>query len=216
MGLYTDRVLPRLIDVALGRGVEALRAEVCAGLHGTVVEVGFGSGRNVAHYPAAVSRVLAVDPSPGGRALAADRIAASPVPVEWVGLDGQRLPLAAGSADAVLSTWTLCTIPDVATALAEVRRVLRPGGTLHVLEHGRSPRPGVAAWQHRLGPVWGRLAGGCHLDRPVPDLLRAAGFEVDGLRTFVEGPELSGRLFLGEARTQDVPPDRENCRTPLP
>lgn len=202
MGVYTDRVLPRLIDVVLGRGVEGLRAEVCAGLHGTVVEIGFGSGRNVAHYPAAVTRVLAVEPSPGGRALAADRIAASAVPVQWVGLDGQRLPLADGSVDTALVTWTLCTIPDVAAALAEVRRVLRPGGTLHLVEHGLSPRPGVAAWQHRLGPVWGRLAGGCHLDRPIPDLLTGAGFELEELRTFVDGPELSGRLFLGVARSR--------------
>lgn len=140
MGFYGDRVLPRIVDLALsGKEFARVRARVASTLDGEVVEVGFGSGRNVPHYPATVSRVRAVDPATVGRELAARRVAASPVPVEYVGLDGQHLPLDDASADHVLTTWTLCTIPDVEGALDEIRRVLRPGGALHFVEHGRSP-----------------------------------------------------------------------------
>ena len=160
MGIYQDRILPRLTDVAMSRReFTAIRARVSAGLQGEVLEIGFGSGLNVPYYPAAVTRVLAVDPATAGRKLAAARVAASPVPVEYTGLDGQALPLEAASVDHVLTTWTLCTIPDAAQALAEVCRVLRPGGSLHFVEHGRSPDARVAAWQDRLTPWQRRLAG---------------------------------------------------------
>ena len=154
MGVWGDRLLPRVLD-AMGSAPEItrLRAEVCAGLHGTVLELGFGSGLNVPHYPAAVTEVLAVEPSDAAWALSERRRAASAVPVRRSGLDGQRLTEADDSVDCVLSTLTLCTIPDVARALAEVRRVLRPGGTLHVFEHGLAPDAGVETWQHRLEPA---------------------------------------------------------------
>jgi len=151
VGFYRDQVLPRITDVALaGRDYEAGRARVAGGLAGDVLEVGFGSGRNIPHYPLGVRRIQAVDPATVGRKLAARRLAASPVPIEFTGLDGQELPVDSGSIDHVLITWTMCTIPDVGAALTEIRRVLRPGGDLHFAEHGRSPDPNMARWQDRL------------------------------------------------------------------
>lgn len=205
MGFYEDRILPRCIDIALGKQVEPIRARVAAGLRGEVLEVGFGSGRNVRHYPDAVTRVYAVEPSSGGRDLAEPRIAESRVPVELIGLDGQDLPLADSSVDHVLITWTLCTIPDVGQALREVVRVLRPGGELHFVEHGRAPSPKVAAWQDRLTPLWGKVAGGCHLNRPIDELVTDAGLEITHLENFsMGGPDVFGWAYEGVA-TRSVP-----------
>ena len=148
MALWSDRLLPRLIDVVLdGSYVHRLRARALAGLSGDVIEIGFGSGTNVPVYPSAVTSVAAVEPSIGARNLAADRIAESSIPVRFVGLDGQSIPLPDNSCDSAVSTFTLCTVPDPDLALREIGRVLRPGGTLFFLEHGLSPDPGVAAWQ---------------------------------------------------------------------
>ena len=201
MGFYEDRVLPRVIDVALGgRDLDAVRARVTAGLSGEVIEIGFGSGRNVPHYPAAVTRVRAVDPATVGRRMAAGRVAASPVPVEYVGLDGQDLPADDASVDHVLSTWTLCTIPDVGRALAEVARVLRPGGRLHFVEHGLAPDPRVARWQRRLTPIQRRIAGGCHLDRPIDALVTSAGLTITDLEhSWMRAPKPMGYLYEGVA-----------------
>ncbi|QWF19998.1 class I SAM-dependent methyltransferase [Nocardioides sp. LMS-CY] len=176
MGWWTEHVVPHLADRSLSTGpVMRLRGEAVTGLGGRVLEIGFGSGRNAALYPEAVESVDAVEPSDVGWRMSERARAACPVPVARVGLDGQRLEAEDASYDAVLSTFTLCTIPDVARALAEVRRVLRPGGSLHFLEHGRSPDPQVASWQRRLDPVQRRVAGGCHLSRDVPALVEAAG-----------------------------------------
>jgi ubiquinone/menaquinone biosynthesis C-methylase UbiE len=201
VGFYEEQVLPRVIDVALGnRESRKLRARAVAGLEGEVLEVGFGSGRNVPLYPEAVTRVLAVDPATVGRKLAADRVAASPIQVEYVGLDGQSLPLPDESVDHALSTWTLCTIPDVHRALTEIRRVLRPGGTLHFLEHGLSPDPKVAKWQDRLTPLERRIAGGCHFNRPIDDLLAAADFTITREDHFyMRGPKTVGYMYEGVA-----------------
>ncbi len=200
MPFYEDQVLPRIVDVVLGgRRFGRLRERVAASLSGEVLEVGFGSGRNVPYYPSAVTRVRAVDPATVGRKLAAKRVAASPVPVEYVGLDGQSLPIDDESVDHVLTTWTLCTIPDVAQALAEIRRVLRPGGTLHFLEHGRSEQPGVARWQDRLTPLQRRIAGGCHLNRPIQELVAGADLQVTELATYTEGPKVFGFMYEGTA-----------------
>jgi ubiquinone/menaquinone biosynthesis C-methylase UbiE len=201
VGFYVDQVLPRITDLALsGREFAVIRARVCAGLDGEVLEVGFGSGRNVAHYPAAVTRVRAVDPATAGRSLAAKRVAASSVPVEYVGLDGEQLPMADGSVDHVLTTWTLCTIPDVSRALAEMLRVLRPGGRLHFAEHGRAPDARVARWQDRLTPIQRRVFGGCHLNRPIDDLVSGAGFEPARLETYyASGPKAFSYLYEGVA-----------------
>jgi ubiquinone/menaquinone biosynthesis C-methylase UbiE len=147
-----------------------------------------------------VTSVRAVEPSEGGRHLAAARVAASPVPVEFVGLDGAHLPLEDASVDHVLTTWTLCTIPDVAQALAEVRRVLRPGGALHFVEHGRSPHEKVARWQDRLTPIQRKVAGGCHLNRQIDELIADAGLALTRLEhPEIRGPEAFTYLFEGVA-----------------
>jgi SAM-dependent methyltransferase len=201
MGFYADQVLPRVTNAALsGAELDRIRSRVTRGLDGEVLEVGFGSGRNVPHYPREVKRVRAVDPATTGRKLAAARVAASPVPVEYAGLDGRALPAESGSVDYVLSTWTLCTIPDVETALREMHRVLRPGGELHFVERGRSPEPGVARWQDRLNPLQRRLFGGCHLNRPIDRLVSQAGFTMTRLDNFyVSGPKPIGYTFEGVA-----------------
>jgi SAM-dependent methyltransferase len=204
MGLYQDQVVPRVTDVVMNRGdLRPVRGRVAAGLRGEVLEVGFGSGLNVAHYPPAVTRVLAVDPARVGRKLAAKRVAASSVPVEFAGLDGEKLPLPDGSADYVLMTWTLCSIPDPGRALAEIRRVLRPGGWLHFAEHGRSPDGGVARWQDRLTPLQRRLAGGCHLNRPIDQLIAGSGLTITRIDTYyLQGPKAFGYTYEGQAQCQ--------------
>ncbi|MEY2974953.1 MAG: hypothetical protein RIR49_1373 [Actinomycetota bacterium] len=205
VGIYREQLLPRLVDRACGgRDLERWRAKVLDGLRGDVVEIGFGSGLNVGVYPPEVDRVFAVEPAATARRLAERRIAGSRVPVDHVGLDGQRLPLDDDSCDGAVSTFTLCTIPDVDRALAELRRVLRPGGTLHFLEHGLSPEPGVARWQHRLDPVQKRIADGCHLTRDPVALVEAAGFEM--VRTEsrqAKGPKPWTWFTEGVARNPD-------------
>lgn len=201
MSFYGDQVLPRAIDLALGGGeLGRIRARVTAGLAGEVLEIGFGSGLNVPHYPPGVTRVRAVDPSVTGRKLAAKRLAACAVPVRYIGLDAQVLPVDDASVDHVLSTWTLCTVPDVGQALAEVRRVLRPGGALHFVEHGLAPDRKVARLQDRLTPLQRAAFGGCHLNRPIDALVADAGFELTQLHTYyLKGPRALGHTFQGVA-----------------
>jgi len=179
MGIWRNQLLPRFIDLTLGTSdVTRWRKKCLDGIHGVVVEPGFGSGLNIEHMPAEVTKVYAVDPAVVGRKLASARVAASSVEVEYVGLDGQQLPLEDHSCDAGLLTFTLCTIPDHQAALAELRRVIKPGGTLHFVEHGAAPDERVKAWQDRLTPLQRRVADGCHLNRPVVELIASAGFDV--------------------------------------
>jgi SAM-dependent methyltransferase len=204
MGFYVERVLPRVINVACGaKSAEPLRRRVCEGLVGEVVEIGFGTGHNVPFYPASVTGVTAVEPSDLGWKLAGDRVKGAQVPVQRVGLDGQSLPFEDSSFDAALSTWTLCTIPDARAALRELRRVLRPGGTLHFLEHGLAPAQdeNVRGWQRRLEPINKRIFGGCHLTRPTAAILTNAGFSITNIDVFYEkgAPKPMGADSLGTA-----------------
>ncbi len=179
MRWWNERVVPQLVDVALrGNEIGEYRREVCAPLQGRVLELGFGGGLNVRWYPGTVTSVHAVEPSDRGWELSARRRARRQVPVQRSGLDGEDLAEPDASFDAVLCTFTLCTIPDAARAMREAARVLRPGGTFAFLEHGLSPDAGVAAWQHRLDPVQRRVAGGCHLSRDVPALVEGAGLHL--------------------------------------
>jgi SAM-dependent methyltransferase len=202
MGWYGDRVLPLLIDRVCGLPrFHPLRRELVDGVDGTVLELGFGSGLTLPWYPAEVERLLDVDPSARGRELARERIAAAPFPVDHVGRDGAHLHLEDHSVDHVVAAFTLCSIPDLHGALAQVRRVLRPEGTFRFLEHGLSDDPGVARWQRRLTPLQRRVAGGCHLDRPVLDEVRAAGFTIEASRQWSDGrPKVLSAMVLGIAR----------------
>jgi ubiquinone/menaquinone biosynthesis C-methylase UbiE len=202
VGFYEDQVLPRVIDVMLGsKRMGKLRRRALEGLRGTVVEIGFGSGTNVPYYPSEIERVYAVDPAMVGRKLAAKRLAASSVPVEFIGLDGTALPLDDASVDNALSTWTLCTIPDVDAALQELRRVVRPGGQFVFLEHGLSSDPKIARRQHRFNGIQQRVAGGCNLDRDFATLIAASGFNMERLDRFViAGPKIMSSMYAGIAR----------------
>lgn len=202
MRWYTEQVLPRLTDVVLGTGqFHRLRERVTSELQGRVLEIGFGSGLNLAHLPPTVTEVLAVEPSRRAVELAARRISDAAADVRIVGLNGEHIDLPDHSVDCALSTWTLCTIPDAVAALREVKRVLRPGGALRFIEHGRAPSERVRRWQNRLDPLQQRIAGGCHLNRDIPALMTAAGLQVRDLDTFYAAaePKVFGHLYLGTA-----------------
>ncbi|MFJ3975403.1 class I SAM-dependent methyltransferase [Streptomyces sp. NPDC090021] len=189
MGFYAERIVPRIVDAACGaRTARPLRRRVCAGLAGEVVEIGFGSGHNVPFYPPGVTGVAAIEPSDLGWELATDRVRASRVPVRRAAPDARSLPFEDGTFDAALSTWTLCTVPDPLVALCELRRVLKPGGALHFVEHGLAPEEDrrVRRRQRRIEPLHKRLSGGCHLTRPTVALLTAAGFMVTELDVFYQ------------------------------
>lgn len=202
MGFYGRHVLPCLLHAAMQQEVLLpYRARVAGAAEGRVLEIGIGSGLNLSLYGAAVTEVVGVDPSRALLSRAAAAGAQCQAPVTLIEGSAEALAFGCRSFDTVVTTWSLCTIPDAGRALAEVRRVLRPGGALLFVEHGRAPEPIVARWQDRLDPIWTRIAGGCHLNRPIDTLLGSAGFRVDTLSTTrVPGPRTHTFLFEGRAR----------------
>jgi len=203
MNLYERWVLPRLIHLTM-KHQEATRhrRSLIPAARGRVLEIGIGSGLNLPFYGRQVERVVGVDPSEELLALARGRLEAAPFAVELQARSAEELPFEAGSFDSAVTTWTLCSVPDAGRALAEVRRALKPDGQLLFVEHGRAEAPGVAAWQDRLNRIWGRLAGGCNLNRPIAALIREAGFRIDDLEAghLVKGPKLVTYLYRGRAR----------------
>jgi ubiquinone/menaquinone biosynthesis C-methylase UbiE len=195
------KLLARLLDLAMrNRALRGYRRAAVGAARGVVLEVGAGSGLNLTLYPSAVEIVYALDPSLELLRMARAKVAKAAVPVSLLRASAERLPFGGEVFDTILMTWTLCSIPDPAAALSEMRRVMKPGGRLIFVEHGLSPEPGVARWQHRLTPCWSRISGGCHLDRKADDLLRAAGFRVDAGRTgYIRGPRPWTFMYEGHA-----------------
>jgi len=204
MGLYRRYIEPALVSAACStKPIAKQRAKIAPRASGTVLEVGFGSGHNLPFYDASkVDRLYALEPSEGMRRRAAGRVAQSTIPIEFLDLPGEDIPLDAGSVDTALVTYTLCTIPDAAKALAGVRRVLKPGGVLYFCEHGKAPDAGVAKWQDRINGVWGRIAGGCNLNRDIPAMLRSADFAIEDLEEMYlpSTPKIAGYNYWGSAR----------------
>jgi SAM-dependent methyltransferase len=202
VGLYSEHLLPRLLHVSMrGWPFGAQRPRCVARAAGRVLEIGFGSGLNLPHYGPGVRELLALEPSAVARRLARGATERAPFPVRFVGLEAAAIPVDDASVDCVVSTWTLCTVPDAPAALEEIRRVLKPGGQLLFLEHGRHPDPRRARWQERLDPLQRRIAGGCHLSRPIPALVAASGLILGEVEEFeLARPRLLGHSFLGAAR----------------
>lgn len=202
MGLYDRYVLPKLIDTACGMGdVMARRARLVPQAQGEVLEIGIGTGLNLRYYdPAKVTRLIGVDPAAQMQTLAQQRSAYLEFPIEMVAVDVQGIHADDGRFDTIVMTFTLCSIGDPLPALREMRRVLRDNGRLLFCEHGLAPEPGVQRWQHRLTPWWKPLAGGCHLDRDIPALIREAGFSIEQLETgYIKGPRPMTFLYEGFA-----------------
>ena len=202
MGFYQRHILPRCLDMACGVGpIEKQRAKIVPKARGDVVEIGIGSGLNLPHYnPEFVTRVIGIDPDGEIWKRGQGRVAACPFPVERLGLSGEALPLESESADTVVVTYSLCTIPDPIAALREMARVLRSGGTILFTEHGRAPDAKVARWQRRIDPIWGRIAGGCHTSRDIPALFEQAGLSLASLeQMYIPGPKILSYNYWGEA-----------------
>ncbi len=202
MGFYDKNILPFLIDKACGIGpIMAQRQKVVPQATGEVLEIGIGSGLNLPYYDSAkVSKVWGLEPSAEMRAKAAKIAAKSAVPVSFLDLPGEEIPLDDRSVDTVLVTYTLCTIPEVAAALSQMRRVLRPTGKLIFCEHGQAPDASVRRWQDRINPLWGKFSGGCHLNRPIDALVKTAGFKIETLDTgYIASPKFAGYNYWGTA-----------------
>ncbi len=202
MGFYSRHILPRVLEFAMSRPqLMRERPRALAAAHGEVLEIGFGTGLNLACYPTGISRLTLVDPVEMLPTRVQERLAAAPMLVNIERADGAELPFDAGRFDCVVSTWTLCTIPEVSQALAEIRRVLKPSGEYLFLEHGRSDNPGVVRWQDRLDRVHGLFTGGCHVNRPIDQLLNGAGLSITRLDRF-EMPQIPRYIahhYLGAA-----------------
>jgi len=202
MGFYQNHIVPYLIHLAMQqRNLAAYRERVLAGAQGRVLEIGIGSGLNLPFYAQNVQQVIGLDPSPRLLAMARRAGRSGRASIELVEGSAEAVPLEDTSVDTVVTTWTLCSIPDPHRALGEMRRVLRPGGSLLFVEHGLAPEPKVRWWQDRLTPAWKRIGGGCHLNRAIADLIAAAGFEFERLDTgYMRGPKPMTFMYEGRAR----------------
>lgn len=203
MSFYEQHILPHVIDFACGdKVIMEQRQHVLAAAEGRVLEVGMGSGLNLRYYnPDKVDFVWGLEPSDGMGKKAQKNLQQSPVPVEWLGLPGEEIPLDSHSADTVVLTFTLCTIPEWETALKQMKRVLKPGGKLLFCEHGAAPDEAVARWQNRVNPLWKKIAGGCHLNRNIPELISQAGFSIRELEAdyLPKTPRIAGFRYRGYA-----------------
>jgi ubiquinone/menaquinone biosynthesis C-methylase UbiE len=201
MSFYEHWVLPPLLDLVMRqRQLEKYRRDVVAGARGRVLEIGVGSGLNLLLYGKETEIIIGLDPSERLLSMAQRRAAEAGVPADLILGSATNIPLKNASMDTVVMTWTLCSISDPLSALREMRRVLKPGGALLFVEHGLSPEPAVERWQHRLTPLWRNIAGGCHLDRKVDNLIRAAGFEISKLRNeYAHGPRPMTYMYEGRA-----------------
>jgi len=201
MGIYGNCVLPHLIDLAMKHPLaRERRMEVVPRATGVVLEIGIGSGLNLQFYTSGTTALYGVDPSERLLSMARARSARSRVAPELVCASAEQLPVPSASIDSVVMTWTLCSIPAPARALAEIKRVLKPGGRLLFVEHGLAPDPAVQRWQRRLNPAWRRIAGGCNLDRPMDRLIRSGGFRIERLHArYLPGPKPFTFFYEGTA-----------------
>lgn len=202
MGLYQDHVLPRLIHLLMRqRNLAAYRARIIPAAQGRVLEIGIGSGLNLPYYGKTVEQVVGLDPAPKLLAMAREAARRTAIPLDLIEDSAEAIPLDNGSIDTIVTTWTMCSIPDVRRALSEMRRILKPEGRLLFVEHGRSPDPGVRGWQDRLTPVWRRVGGGCHLNRAIGELIEGAGFRIERMETgYMRGPKPMTFMYEGSAR----------------
>jgi ubiquinone/menaquinone biosynthesis C-methylase UbiE len=202
MGFYQDRVVPLLVNLAMSnRRLLPYRERVIAGAEGRVLEIGIGSGLNLPFYGARAGEILGLEPAPRLLAMAERAASRTSLPVEFIEGSAESIPLENHSIDTVVTTWTLCTVPAVAQALGEMRRVLKPGGKLLFVEHGLAPDSSVRKWQDWLNPAWKRIGGGCHLNRPIRSLIEGAGFNITDLETgYMKGPKPMAFIYEGAAR----------------
>jgi len=202
MGFYNGWLFPRVLDLVMQqKQMLPFRERIGKAANGRVLDIGIGSGLNLPFYGARADHVYGVDPSAELLLFAEERARKTAVPIELLRGSGEALPLDDNSVDTVVMTFTLCTVNDAGKTLAEIRRVLKPGGSLLFAEHGRAPEIGVARWQDRLTPVWKRVAGGCHLNRKPDDLMRSTGFRIESLETgYLKGPRPMGFVYSGSAR----------------
>lgn len=202
MSFYDKWILPLLIDIAM-RNKEATRyrSQLVPQARGTVLEIGVGSGLNLPFYDAGVEHLYGLDPSEELLVMAKKKARAIAFPIDFLAHSGEEIPLDDAAIDTVVTTWTLCSIPDPVQALLEMKRVLKPGGALLFAEHGLAPEAQVQCWQQRLNPLWGRFAGGCNLNRKMDQLIQAAGFRIEELETaYAKGPRPMSYIYAGRAQ----------------
>lgn len=203
MGFYSTYIMPRMVTCACGTGaIRWERKNIIPKAEGVVLEIGVGPGLNFPYYDRdKVTKLYALEPDTTMRKLASGAVAKADFEIEWLSLPGEQIPLGDNSVDTVVMTFTLCTIPDTAPALAGMKRVLKPGGQMLFAEHGLAPDAGVAKWQSRLNSVWGKMAGGCHLNRDITGLVQGGGFEITDLdQHYARGaPRFAGYISRGIA-----------------